>query len=101
MNKIKRFIERQCEQYETWITETKEALAHAPEGSLKIRRQSGHIRYACKTAGGKEKYISSNDEVFIRALAQKGYQQKLLFFSDRRAEGNAPFSKTVFQWFNR
>ena len=80
MNKIKRFIERQCEQYETWIAETKEALAHAPEGSLKIRRQSGHIRYACKTAGGKEKYISSNDEAFIRALAQKGYQQKLLFF---------------------
>ena len=80
MNKIKKFIEHETLRYEKWIAETKEALSHAPEGSLKIRNQHGRIRYYHKTPDGKETYIPAENEALARALAQKSYNRKLLLF---------------------
>ena len=78
MNQIKTFFLRKRMQYEKWITETNAALENAPEGSLIIRCIRGKIRYYHKNADGKEKYIPQGNEAFVRALAQKSYNRKLL-----------------------
>ena len=57
-------------------------LNHAPEGRLKVQNRRGQSYYYRqykndKTTEFSKEYISKKDEHLIKALAQKGYYEKI------------------------
>lgn len=62
------------------IFETKNRVAAAPAGTLKIKRNGGYTEYYRRVpkAGGKAIYLKKSDEPLTVALAQKDYDIKIL-----------------------
>ena len=77
------------EQYrlESIIQKVKARLASAPKGRLRLSKTHNHIQYYCCTEKNTSgKYISKENELLARQLAQKSYDEKILQLAHKRLE---------------
>lgn len=75
------------EQYrlESIIQKVQARLVSAPEGRLRLSKTHNHIQYYCSTEKNTSgKYISKENELLARQLAQKSYDEKILQLAERR-----------------
>ncbi len=66
-----------CETYEGWIDAVEQRLNNAPEGSLIVSPSNRAIQYY-RWHDKEKEYIPAGQMELVKALAQKGYDQKAL-----------------------
>lgn len=77
-------LKEQC-RLENIIKKVKARLVNAPEGRLRLSKSHNHVQYYCCTDGKKSgNYISKENEMLARQLAQKSYDAKILQLAERR-----------------
>ncbi len=81
MEEIKKLLLAEESRLETIIQSVKKRLKTAPEGTLHLSSNKSGRQYYHYT--GKEKYIPKGNVEFIKALAQKDYDKKILFKAKR------------------
>lgn len=73
MNDFREVIKNRINKLNYLIGKKREALARAPEGSLRISRSHNTIQYY-----NGDSYICKKDRSLARQLAQKGYDEKVI-----------------------
>ena len=68
------------------VQEAKKSLINAPEGTLRLSRSKNQVQYYHSTKNGKYNgtYIPREKLELARSLAQKDYDEKLLYFAQKR-----------------
>ena len=74
--------EQTLEQYQEWLWMVRERLEHAPKGSLKLAHSNGTVQYN-QLLDNKLIYLNKDHMELVRALAQKGYDKKVLKVLER------------------
>lgn len=80
MSNITNLMNSREEQLMKWKREKEKALKTAPQGSLRICRNGERVQYYWRTdpKDFNGNYIRNEDQEFVRKLAQKDYDQKVL-----------------------
>ena len=95
MNKTQE-LQKELEQLRLIIHRTVDRLSVAPNGSLELRNHHNGIRYQQKAWNPELKkpnrhYLSPDEMDLIKALAQKGYDQRLLKAAQKQQDTIADF----------
>lgn len=81
MKEIKKLLLAEESRLENIIKSTEKRLQNAPEGSLRLSsNQHGRMYYRYTD---KKNYISKKETELVKALAQKGYDEKVLVKSKK------------------
>lgn len=85
MKGLKKFLLEEQIRLEKVIEKVKPRLNNAPEGRLRLSRSHNYIQYYCCTEEKKfGEYISKENQVLARQLAQKSYDEKILRLTKKR-----------------
>lgn len=85
MKGLKNLLLKEQFRLENIIKETKERLALAPEGRLRLSKSHNHIQYYCCTEEKKSgDYIPKGMVQLANKLAQKAYDEKILQLANVR-----------------
>ena len=88
MNFLYLQLVKRKEYLETLLADVRRELASAPQGSLRVRNDSGNPRYyhITKTGDTQGKYIQKKNRSLACQLAQKDYLQRLYREAERELE---------------
>ena len=85
MKGLKTLLLKEQYRLEGIIKKVKARLVSAPEGRLRLSKSHNHVQYYCCTDEKKSgHYISKENEILARQLAQKSYDEKILQLAERR-----------------
>ena len=85
MKGLKNKLLEEQERLECIIKFQKAQLKNVPEGSLRLSKSHGKYQYyQCTDNKKKGKYLSKDDMMLIRGLAQKTYDERVLQLAEKR-----------------
>ena len=86
METLKEMLLKEQERLEQIMEKTRNRMQNAPEGTLRLSNCRNSIQYYHRTIQGKENgtYIPKEQIGFIRSLAQKSYDEKIMRLASKR-----------------
>ena len=86
METLKEMLLREQERLEQIIEKTKKRIQNAPDGTLRLSNCRNNIQYYHCTIQGKMNgtYIPKEQMGFIRSIAQKSYDEKIMRLASKR-----------------
>ena len=85
MKRLKELLLGERKRLENIIKIEQRRLIDKPEGTLRLSKSKEYMQYYYCTEENKQgKYIGKGNEEWIRILAQKSYDEKILQLADKR-----------------
>lgn len=85
MEGLKNLLLKEQFRLEQMLQRTKGQLSDAPEGKLRISKSQNCIQYYyCTDERKTGTYITKGNEEFVKKLAQKSYDEKVLRLAEKR-----------------